>query len=72
MADASEYLFEPIRDQEEVTLYRARRHGKASPILARCHFHGEAKNADQIESETNHIHEWLFLTSNSTVENLDG
>jgi PAS domain S-box-containing protein len=33
MATASEYVFEPIRDNAEFTLYRARQHGNPSPLL---------------------------------------
>src|SRR5580700_3174470 len=33
MATASEYVFEPIRDSAEFTLYRARQHGNPSPVL---------------------------------------
>ena len=32
MAAATEYLLEPVRDDEEFTFYRARRHGDASPV----------------------------------------
>src|SRR5208282_6439357 len=33
MADASEYVMEPIRNGAEFTLYRARQHGNPSPFL---------------------------------------
>jgi len=33
MPAASEYVLEPIRDSAEFTLYRARQHGNASPVL---------------------------------------
>src|SRR3984885_3841536 len=41
MATASEYVFEPIRDSAEFTLYRARQHGNPSPLL------GVAPTAEQ-------------------------
>lgn len=33
MAAASEYVFEPIRNSAEFTLYRARQRGEPTPVL---------------------------------------